>query len=361
MRVNIIVSATDELSIMETNVGHIGEHNISTLVFSGEIFEAEYYRLAFRRLCKTLESEKLQLVDGQIVYPLPQSLLKSRSLEVQLVGYTSENGEITKIQKSDIIQLQISPSIQSPSNQLNNTANDNGPQGQTPNLQIGEVTTLPAGSDATASITGTPENPLLNLGLPCGGAKLINRIELTEDVSAVTIDRDLNGKVFNLKKAEIHFCIPSANPVESIPPTENVPDMATAAMTINNIEGVWNEDNYTYSGGYLTGYAENQPVIPLDSFFKIGDFMYGISENLSLSVIGNNESYNVMGNTFFKGYAGGMQNPDGGYDFYLTHSFNYFTTANESEVWEYIYSVKIYSDSDTLLLPAGTVVEIWGY
>ena len=46
-----------------------------------------------------------------------------------------------------------------------------GPQGTTgatPNLQIGTVTTLDAGSDATASITGTPENPLLNLGIPRG-------------------------------------------------------------------------------------------------------------------------------------------------------------------------------------------------
>lgn len=48
---------------------------------------------------------------------------------------------------------------------------ETGPQGATgatPNLQIGSVETLGAGSDATASITGTPENPLLNLGIPKG-------------------------------------------------------------------------------------------------------------------------------------------------------------------------------------------------
>ena len=43
-----------------------------------------------------------------------------------------------------------------------------GATGATPNLQIGEVTTLDAGSDATACITGTAENPLLNLGIPKG-------------------------------------------------------------------------------------------------------------------------------------------------------------------------------------------------
>ena len=43
-----------------------------------------------------------------------------------------------------------------------------GDTGATPNIQIGTVETLPAGSDATASMGGTAENPLLNLGIPKG-------------------------------------------------------------------------------------------------------------------------------------------------------------------------------------------------
>ncbi|MDD7647521.1 MAG: hypothetical protein PUJ35_09820 [Ruminococcus bromii] len=45
---------------------------------------------------------------------------------------------------------------------------ETGPAGATPNIQIGTVETLEAGSAATASMTGTPENPLLNLGVPKG-------------------------------------------------------------------------------------------------------------------------------------------------------------------------------------------------
>ena len=37
-----------------------------------------------------------------------------------------------------------------------------------PAIQIGEVTTLPPGSDATASFTGDPRTPELNLGIPVG-------------------------------------------------------------------------------------------------------------------------------------------------------------------------------------------------
>ena len=43
-----------------------------------------------------------------------------------------------------------------------------GEDGVTPNLTIGTVETLPSSSEATASITGDKENPVLNLGIPKG-------------------------------------------------------------------------------------------------------------------------------------------------------------------------------------------------
>ena len=43
-----------------------------------------------------------------------------------------------------------------------------GQTGATPNIQIGTVQTLEPEQQATASMTGTPENPLLNLGIPKG-------------------------------------------------------------------------------------------------------------------------------------------------------------------------------------------------
>lgn len=46
----------------------------------------------------------------------------------------------------------------------------NGQPGVTPELSVGTVTTLPAGSAATASITGTAGKPILNLGIPAGEA-----------------------------------------------------------------------------------------------------------------------------------------------------------------------------------------------
>lgn len=43
-----------------------------------------------------------------------------------------------------------------------------GDTGATPDISIGTVETLPAGSAATATITGTPEAPVLSLGIPQG-------------------------------------------------------------------------------------------------------------------------------------------------------------------------------------------------
>lgn len=43
-----------------------------------------------------------------------------------------------------------------------------GATGATPDFEIGTVTTLDPGQSATASITGTAENPVLNLGIPEG-------------------------------------------------------------------------------------------------------------------------------------------------------------------------------------------------
>ena len=45
---------------------------------------------------------------------------------------------------------------------------DKGDPGATPNLTIGSVTTLEAGQNATASMGGTAESPVLNLGIPRG-------------------------------------------------------------------------------------------------------------------------------------------------------------------------------------------------
>ena len=66
---------------------------------------------------------------------------------------------------------------------------EQGPQGvigPAPNFSIGEVDTLDSGSSAYATITGTPENPVLNLGIPKGSQRRTS--ELINDSGFITID-----------------------------------------------------------------------------------------------------------------------------------------------------------------------------
>lgn len=76
---------------------------------------------------------------------------------------------------------------------------DPGQTGATPNIQIGTVQTLDSGQQATASMTGTPENPLLNLGIPKGekgdpgedaesGSSATPRQEMQNTDTTVTIE-----------------------------------------------------------------------------------------------------------------------------------------------------------------------------
>ena len=142
-----------------------------------------------------------------------------------------------------------------------------GENGAVPDIQIGTVTTLPAGSDATASMGGTAENPLLNLGIPKGadgqgggsggtdislgltsatvgqtikvkavdtdgkptaweaaesGEKWEKIAEIiipddAEESNALTIDKDINGQPFSLLKARLCGKFPKYTGGSTIP------------------------------------------------------------------------------------------------------------------------------------------------
>lgn len=110
------------------------------------------------------------------------------------------------------IGLCVDTNANSPTNPKNYTwykwKGDNGDTGATPNLQIGTVTTLDSGSSATASITGTTENPVLNLGIPkgdtgAGGSsekkweKIIETSELAEDTAYFLFTQTDNGETLD--------------------------------------------------------------------------------------------------------------------------------------------------------------------
>ena len=73
-------------------------------------------------------------------------------------GADGSNSEISEEQVVNIVTTYMEENAES----------FKGEPGSTPTLSIGTVETLAAGSNATASITGTTEEPVLNLGIPRG-------------------------------------------------------------------------------------------------------------------------------------------------------------------------------------------------
>lgn len=71
---------------------------------------------------------------------------------------------------------------------------DKGDPGATPNLTIGSVTTLDAGQNATASMGGTAESPVLNLGIPKGAKGEPGQggsVDIVTSVSASSTDSEV--------------------------------------------------------------------------------------------------------------------------------------------------------------------------
>lgn len=100
--------------------------------------------------------------------------------------------------------------------------NIEGAIGSTPNITIGTVTTLPAGSQATATLTGTAAAPVLNLGIPVGATgaqgvqgntgssveypfELVDNLETDDNTKALTARQ---GKVLDEKISQLGLKVP---------------------------------------------------------------------------------------------------------------------------------------------------------
>ena len=145
------------------------------------------------------------------------------------VTQTEDGAKITITDKSGTTNATIT-------NGKDGTNGTDGADGQTPNITPGNIETLPAGSDVTASITGQTPNLVLNLGIPRGPAgagvpstegvptdyllspsgwvappsgggntwKLIRDITLAEDVKSINIETDSVGLPFSCDEIYIN-------------------------------------------------------------------------------------------------------------------------------------------------------------
>lgn len=99
--------------------------------------------------------EMIQNIDAEVI--------TEEQIAKALDNYLSEH-PLETLTEEDVQRI-VTEYVAAHKDELNG---EKGDTGNTPNFTIGTVETLPSGSDATATITGDKENPVLNLGIPKG-------------------------------------------------------------------------------------------------------------------------------------------------------------------------------------------------
>ena len=150
-----------------------------------------------------------------------------------------------------------------------------GETGATPNLTIGTVETLEPTEDATASITGTAENPVLNLGLPKGDTGEVS----LEDLEALLPTDTASGDIVSIPDGQ--SVVPAKSlkvalePIQAgsgTPSPDNVRPISGRTEVVTHRTGVnvWDEEWEIGTLNYDTGQeAERSNAIRSKNYNRI--------------------------------------------------------------------------------------------
>lgn len=120
-----------------------------------------------------------------------------------------------------------------------------GDTGATPNLTIGTVTTLGEDDDATATITGTAANPVLNLGIPQGKTGSASGVYASNTPMSASDSTKISEKIESLETSD-------GNSVKVVTQTLTTAQKTQARANIgaadeNVLSGLWMRKGYSYS------------------------------------------------------------------------------------------------------------------
>ena len=163
-----------------------------------------------------------------------------------------------------------------------------GATGATPNLTIGTVTTLEPDSPATATITGTAENPVLSLGIPKGDTGEVSQAEfdevaddvsaLKEDLNQITVEKSDERQLYDNSDSHIINCY--SNGLKFLSSNSHrilyIPCEPNTEYTISADSSIW-----TAYGVYQ---SESEPVAN-------GDAMSFSSASSAITVTENGRKY----------------------------------------------------------------------
>ena len=126
---------------------------------------------------------------------------------------------------------------------------DPGQTGATPDLQIGTVETLDPGEDATATITGTPEQPILSLGIPQGEKGDPGDVSM-EQLLALAVYDEASGEIASFPDGSDGLPMKSLK-VNLEPIQENTPWIGTEKNTEPYLFRAMPEQSNDYNREFL--------------------------------------------------------------------------------------------------------------
>ena len=246
------------------------------------------------------------------------------------------------------------------------TNGTNGKDGVTPNIQIGTVTTLPSGAQATATITGTPENPILNLGIPEGeqgsggttdyndleNKPQINGVELSgnksgNDVGLVNSQQGIenSGKVLGIDQDGLVVPVENAGASDNII-YKDVPKQLNPNITDSFQRAMWNLKLYGQSTqGADPSFNNEQPITAISQFDgaptggNLFDFSK-IKETDGLTIDYENKTITIMANTNNAGYVNNLKDLMGGYKIGEKYVMSAKTSNPEAQRIIYFLDIK---------------------
>lgn len=140
-------------------MGEISNINVNGLDYDLKDKKA---REAVNNIPDTVE----EAVEKYLTENPPSGDVSTEKIQNAVTEYLTENPPSGVTEEE--VRTAVSACLEENAESFKGEQGEPGENGVTPNLTIGTVETLAAGSNATASITGTKEEPVLNLGIPKG-------------------------------------------------------------------------------------------------------------------------------------------------------------------------------------------------
>lgn len=193
---------------------------------------------------------------------------------------------------------------------------ERGPIGPTPDISIGTVTTGAAGSQAEATMTGTPERPVLNLTIPRGDPGEVTQAEFDELADEVAQQKSAFEDLQDLTNRKAGALIDTASgAIASFTPDATVPNLLNVSVNIEPVQagsGDPSPDNVRPISGWdsvdiMRSGADT--TNPTTYTIQLGDTVYGgtltIAEDGSVNALVDRAVYTITGGETFISFEAG--------------------------------------------------------